>query len=287
VLGFANENEEDGVGLDAPPPKALVKGAPNGGPVALVELVPKLNPVLGFAEVVDVSVLCPKLNALDREGIDCPSENALSAGVALLCPNEKPPPLPVLVPKPVNAEDGGCMADVSFFSTVRVGLSPIWSPATSILSPLSADGFGVLGAAAVPTLPKPPKTDFGAAGVVVPSPVVAPVAEANAFVPDVTPNVKPDFFSAGGGVEGAAPNENGDGETSVSDALGAAPDPNTLFGVSDVDAPNENKGLDDGSVEGAAEVVSFGLSSEGVVVNVAEDPNEKGDLADASEVVGG
>lgn len=171
VLGCANENDvEDVVGLDVVPPKALFKGAPKGDddcPVPFVEFAPKLNPVLVFAEVVDVFVLFPKLNPLATVGFDCPSENVLSVGVGLLCPNEKPVLLPP--PKVANGEDcGSCIAGVSFFSTLRVGLSSIPSPATSIPSPLSAVdsvGLGVPGVADVPGLPKPAKTGLGGSGV--------------------------------------------------------------------------------------------------------------------------
>ena len=169
VLGCANENVEDDVELGAVPPKALFKGAPKRDgdcPVGFVELVPKLNPVLVFVDVVDVSVFSPKLNPLTGVGFDCPSENVFSVGVALFCPNEKPLLLPL--PKAAKGEDcGSCMAGVSFFSTLRVGLSSIPSPATSIPSPLSAvdsAAFGVLGVSDVPTLPNPPKTDLGGSG---------------------------------------------------------------------------------------------------------------------------
>lgn len=166
VLGCANENDEDGVGLDTVLPKALFMGAPKGDDdCPVVVFAPKLNPVLVFPGVVDVPVFCPKLNPLTPEVdfVVCPSENVLSVGVALFCPNENPV-LVLVLPKAENGDDcGSCIADVSFFSKTRVGLSSIPSPANSIPSPLSAvdsAGFGVLGIAGVPTLPKPPKTDL-------------------------------------------------------------------------------------------------------------------------------
>jgi hypothetical protein len=227
VLGCANENEAASVALAVVFPKVLARGAPKAddGWLAGFVLVPKLNPVLVLAPVVDVFVFCPKVNPF--AGFDWPSENALAVEADLSDPNENGVVLlPVPPPKPENGEDcGSCMAGVSFFSTLRVGLSSIRSAATSIPSPLSAvdsGGLGVLGGADVPTLPNPPKIGLGASGVgaLAASLVVAPEPEENALIPDVTPNVKPAFFSAGGGVEGAAPKENGDFVTSLSDAFG-------------------------------------------------------------------
>lgn len=225
VLGCANENEEEDVGSGVVLPKALVRGAPKTDvacPVDLVEFVPKLNPVFVFATVEDVFVLCPKVKPL-VEGFDCARVNALPV-VVLSDPNEKGV-LPLLFPKVANGEDCGCcMVDVIFFSTLRVGLSSIRSAASSIpslLSTVDSDGFGVLGMARVPTFPKPPKAGLvGSAVVAFISLCAVPEPEENAFMLDVALNEKPDFFSAGGGVEGAAPKENGDFTTSVSDAFG-------------------------------------------------------------------
>lgn len=90
------------------------------------------------------------------------------------------------------------------------------------MSAVDSDGLGVTGRIGVAALPKPPKVGFGASGVgaLAASLVVVPELEENAFMPEVTPKVKAIFFSAGGGVEGAAPKENGDFATSLSNTFG-------------------------------------------------------------------
>jgi hypothetical protein len=240
---------ENGAGLGGaePPPKLVFEGPPKlkgaDGALGVGAGVPKLNPVaaVGVGVAAPPSVFWPKLKlvvsvgAVGAAGFGCPKakpplvddddddwpklnppglDSAFSSafaapkGVAAEAPNANGPAPEDWLPNDDVAGNGKPSVFVDLPSSVipRVGLS-------SMLTSSSCRG-GVTGRAGGADAPN--ENAFLGASLAAPPGAapkenMPPLAPGAGVVPLGVPNVNGDgaFFSGAGGVEGAAPNENG------------------------------------------------------------------------------